>query len=125
MVNLLADTIPHKRCWYYLEKWHRLGFYSSGVTADLGWFYPDKLPQRYREIVQEESVQPDRVVMDGAKIVEAVYHAAGAAIEDLRARGIEILRQQAEAYRWPTVEITAVDLAYLDDHTVSGLLEED
>lgn len=55
VVNLLADTIPHCRCWYYLEKWHRLGFYSSGVTADLGWFYPDKLPQRYREIVQEEA----------------------------------------------------------------------
>ena len=55
IVNLLAETIPHKRCWYYLEKWHRLGFYSSGVSADLGWFYPEKLPQRYREIVQEET----------------------------------------------------------------------
>lgn len=54
VVNLLADTIPHNRCWYYLEKWHRLGFYTSGVSSDLGWFYPDKLPQRYREIVQEE-----------------------------------------------------------------------
>ena len=55
VVNLLADTIPHKRCWYYLEKWHRLGFYSSGVTADLGWFYPEKLPQRYLEIVKENN----------------------------------------------------------------------
>ena len=55
VVNLLADTIPHKRCWYYLEKWHVLGFYSSGVSADLGWFYPEKLPPRYREIRDEEA----------------------------------------------------------------------
>lgn len=52
VVNLLANTIPHKRCWYYLEKWHTLGFYSSGVTSDLGWFYPEKLPPRYREIIE-------------------------------------------------------------------------
>jgi len=51
VVNALAETIPHKRCWYYLDKWGRLGFYSSGVAADLGWFYPEKLPQRYMEIV--------------------------------------------------------------------------
>ena len=61
VVNLLADTIPHKRCWYYLEKWHRLGFYSSGVSADLGWLYPEKLPQRYREIVQEEIARPAHI----------------------------------------------------------------
>lgn len=53
IVNLLADTIPHKRCWYYLEKWARLGFYNWGVTIDLGWFELDKIPQRYAEIVME------------------------------------------------------------------------
>ena len=53
VVNLLAETIPHKRCWYYLYKWSALGFYDYGVTADLGWFYPEKLPQRYLEIVKE------------------------------------------------------------------------
>ena len=52
VVNLLADTIPHKRCWYYLDKWHAMGFYSSGVSSDLGWFYPEKLPSRYWEIVE-------------------------------------------------------------------------
>ncbi len=53
VVNLLSDTIPHKRCWYYLAKWERLGFYSCGVTIDLGWFYPEKLPPRYKEIIEE------------------------------------------------------------------------
>lgn len=55
VVNLLADTIPHKRCWYYLEKWSSLRFYNYGVTLDLGWFEPEKLPPRYAEIVKEES----------------------------------------------------------------------
>lgn len=54
IVKLLADTIPHKRCWYYLEKWDRLGFYNWGVTIDLGWFELDKIPQRYAEIVQRD-----------------------------------------------------------------------
>lgn len=53
IVNLLNDTIPHKRCWYYLAKWSRLGFYDYGVTLDLGWFYPDELPERYLEIIKE------------------------------------------------------------------------
>ena len=57
VVHVLCDTIPHKRCWYYLEKWHRLGFYSSGVSSDLGWFYPEKLPQRYLEIVSIKEAQ--------------------------------------------------------------------
>lgn len=111
VVNLLADTIPHKRCWYYLRKWGNLGFYNYGVTEDLGWFELDKIPQRYREIVQEENAQPANVVMDGEKIAEAVYHTARAAIEDLLYRAENILRKQAIAYRQPTVEITAVDLA--------------
>ena len=53
IVDILYDIIPHKRCWYYLEKWTSLGFYDYGVTLDLGWFYPEKLPVRYREIVEE------------------------------------------------------------------------
>ena len=55
VVNLLADTIPHKRCWYYLEKWSDLGFYNYGVTLDLGWFEPENLPPRYAEIIKEEN----------------------------------------------------------------------
>lgn len=54
VVNLLAETIPHKRCWYYLDKWASLGFYDSGVSADLGWFYTDEIPARYMEIVKED-----------------------------------------------------------------------
>lgn len=52
IVNILADTIPHKRCWYYLQKWAGLGFYDYGVTLDLGWFYLDQLPQRYLDILE-------------------------------------------------------------------------
>lgn len=55
VVSLLADTIPHKRCWYYLAKWSQLGFYSYGVSLDLGWFYIDQIPPRYLEIIQEEA----------------------------------------------------------------------
>lgn len=53
VVHLLDGVIHHKRCWYYLAKWGSLGFYDYGVTEDLGWFYPEKLPSRYREIVEE------------------------------------------------------------------------
>lgn len=53
VVNILADTIPHKRCWYYLSKWAGLGFYDYGITLDLGWFDFTKMPERYRELVQK------------------------------------------------------------------------
>ena len=51
IVIALADTIPHKRCWYYLEKWLEKDFYNYGVTLDLGWFELDKIPQAYKEII--------------------------------------------------------------------------
>jgi hypothetical protein len=54
VVNLLAETIPHRRCWYYLRKWGLLGFYDFGVTEDLGWFEIEKIPPRYMEIVKED-----------------------------------------------------------------------
>ena len=54
VVNLLSETIPHKRCWYYLKKWSALGFYSVGTTLDLGWFDTDKIPARYLEILKEQ-----------------------------------------------------------------------
>lgn len=54
VVNLLAETIPHKRCWYYLRKWGLLGFYDYGVTEDLGWFDTDEIPPRYLEIIKED-----------------------------------------------------------------------
>lgn len=52
IVNILCETIPHKRCWYYLKKWSELGFYDYGVTLDLGWFYLNRLPQRYLDIME-------------------------------------------------------------------------
>ena len=53
VVHMLGDTIPHCRCWYYLKKWAGLGFYSYGVTLDLGWFEEDKIPPRYMEILEQ------------------------------------------------------------------------
>lgn len=52
LINIIDMWIPHKRCWYYLEKWDRLGFYDYGVTLDLGWIYTDKIPQRYRDLLK-------------------------------------------------------------------------
>ncbi len=54
VVNMLNETIPHKRCWYYLFKWSEKGFYTYGTTLDLGWFYNDKLPDRYKELLSNE-----------------------------------------------------------------------
>jgi hypothetical protein len=54
IVNLFEGYIHHKRCWYYLSKWSALGFYEYGTTMDLGWFYPDKLPERYRNLFKED-----------------------------------------------------------------------
>lgn len=51
IIRSLDDTIPTKRCLYYLKKWSDLGFYDWGVNLVFGWFYPDKLPVRYAEIV--------------------------------------------------------------------------
>ena len=51
VVHILHNTIPTKRCWYYLKKWNGLGFYSVGTTLDMGWFELDKIPPRYMEIV--------------------------------------------------------------------------
>lgn len=51
IINALSDTIPPKRCWYYLKKWSDLGFYDWGVSLGGGWFYDEKLPARYAEIV--------------------------------------------------------------------------
>ena len=53
IINILSGYIHHKRCWYYLEKWSDLGFYDYGVTLDLGWIYPDKLPERYKKLLEE------------------------------------------------------------------------
>ena len=57
IINALAGTIPCKRCWYYLDKWARRGFYSYGVTLDMGWFWEDKIPPEYLKIINEEAVE--------------------------------------------------------------------
>ena len=53
IVHILTGYVPHKRCWYYLKKWSELGFYDYGVTLDLGWFYTEKLPERYKKLLEE------------------------------------------------------------------------
>lgn len=51
VVACFEGLIHHKRIRYLLEKWSDLGFYNYGVSLDLGWFEDDKLPDRYRNIV--------------------------------------------------------------------------
>ena len=60
IVRALNDTIPRRRCWYYLRKWQGLGIYEYGTRPegphiDMGWFVPfAKMPARYREILEEK-----------------------------------------------------------------------
>lgn len=37
IINEPNFSIPHKRAWYFLEKWTDKGWYEYGVTLDLGW----------------------------------------------------------------------------------------
>ena len=55
IVNILYDAgvMHYKRCWYLLDKWANLGFYEYGVTADLGWFVRDRLPERYAKLLED------------------------------------------------------------------------
>lgn len=54
LIRIIEEWLPHKRAWYYLEKWDRLGFYNYGVTLDLGWIEDDKIPERYLELLKEK-----------------------------------------------------------------------
>lgn len=54
LITFLSEYIHHKRCWYLLQKWSRLGFYNWGVCLDLGWLELDKLPERYIEVLMSE-----------------------------------------------------------------------
>lgn len=49
IVYMVEGVIHYKRCWYLLRKWCEKGFYDYGTTLDLGWFYPDKVPEVYFE----------------------------------------------------------------------------
>ena len=55
-----ALGFPHKRLWYYISKWDKLGFYDYGVAEDLGWFYPDKFTGEYK-------VMYDKIAEEKAK----------------------------------------------------------
>lgn len=56
-----SGFIHRKRAWYLLAKWANLGFYEYGVTLDLGWFYPPKLPERYKALLKPEVVTLDTI----------------------------------------------------------------
>lgn len=133
VVNLLADTIPHKRCWYYLEKWTNRGFYDYGVTLDLGWFCPEKLPDRYRQIVAGQ--EPDKI-LPREKIgqhLEAVRKNFIGDETDPRALMAKAMEELASlpGGPYPAEEVfgyVGIDLsllAFMDDKTESGLLEDD
>lgn len=57
VVNMFDGIIHHKRCWYLLRKWTRLGFYDYGVCLDLGWFNYYKIPERYEKLLLTSSVR--------------------------------------------------------------------
>lgn len=50
VINMIADFMNYKRCWYLLRKWGNKGFYSYGVTEDLGWFEAGEFTDEYLEI---------------------------------------------------------------------------
>lgn len=54
IISIIDEFIHHKRCWYLLQKWSRLGFYNWGVCLDLGWLELDELPERYIEVLKEK-----------------------------------------------------------------------
>lgn len=51
IISILNETIPHKRCWYYLEKWAGKDIYSYGTNLELGWFKHFNLPEPYKSLV--------------------------------------------------------------------------
>ena len=54
LISIIDEWMPHKRAWYYLEKWAGLGFYGYGVTLDLGWLNDELIPQRYMDLLEEK-----------------------------------------------------------------------
>ncbi len=56
VINILYSfgSMHYKRAWYLLKKWCVLGFYDYGVTLDLGWIETDKLPERYKILLEEK-----------------------------------------------------------------------
>ena len=53
IINILSEFMNYKRCWYLLHKWSNLGFYNYGVALDFGWIEIDKLPDRYKELLED------------------------------------------------------------------------
>lgn len=51
LIRIIDEWMPHKRAWYYLDKWSRLGFYDYGVSLGTGWIVDDKVPDRYLELL--------------------------------------------------------------------------
>ena len=55
IINILYDAgvMHYKRCWWLIRKWGYFGFYTYGVTEDLGWLELDKLPERYAKLLED------------------------------------------------------------------------
>jgi hypothetical protein len=133
VVNLLADTIPHKRCWYYLEKWTNQGFYDYGVTLDLGWFCPEKLPERYRQIVagqEPDKLQPREKIGQALEAVRKNIMVDETDPQALMGKALEELAKlpggpypAEEVFSYVGIDLSL--LAFMDDKTESGLLEDD
>ena len=54
IIRELTDKIPVKQMIYYVKKWDEFGFYDWGTNLLFGWFYPEKLPERYKKLIENE-----------------------------------------------------------------------
>lgn len=57
IIHILYDAgvMHYKRCWYLLRKWGSLGFYDCGVAEDLGWIDINQLPERYADLLKDNT----------------------------------------------------------------------
>lgn len=57
IIHILYDAgvMHYKRCWYLLRKWEKLGFYNYGVAEDLGWIEIKLLPERYADLLKDNT----------------------------------------------------------------------
>jgi hypothetical protein len=55
--KVIADgELPHKQCWYYLEKWAKRGWYGYGVSVDTGWIENEAEMRAALALAGEEAI---------------------------------------------------------------------
>ena len=54
IIRELTDKIPVKQMIYYVKNGTNLGSTTGGTNLLFGWFYPEKLPERYKKLIESE-----------------------------------------------------------------------